>query len=67
MKKLLMVSYDCGMSYHEEIRSDDINDFKEKIKMCNENMLRWVIEDENGNLNLEEIPSIHKNIINFLK
>lgn len=58
----LMVSWDCGMSYQCEKKSDNINDFKERTVKLNRQMLRWTIEDEQGNLT-GDICKIHGEII----
>ena len=49
MKYQLMASYDCGMHYGKVMSADDIAEFGDKCRQLDEDCLRWVIEDENGN------------------
>jgi hypothetical protein len=61
----LMVSWDCGISYECEKKSDNINDFKERTIELDNQMLRWSIEDNKNNL--VGIPcKIHQEIIQTL-
>jgi len=64
MKYKLNVSYNCGVSYRVERESDNLEELKEAGKKLDEQMLRWGIEDENG----EQIEccAIHKGIIGFM-
>lgn len=64
MKYKLNVSYNCGTSYRVERESDDLEELKKAGKKLDEQMLRWDIEDEEG----EQIEccAIHKGIIDFM-
>lgn len=57
----LMVSYDCGCSYHESMRSTNSEDFVKRIEECERDVLRWCIETEQGDIT--HVSSIHRNII----
>jgi hypothetical protein len=65
MKYKLNVSYNCGTSYRVERESNNLEELKEAGKKLDEQMLRWDIEDEDG----EPIAccAIHKDIFNFME
>lgn len=65
MKYKLNVSYNCGVSYRVERESNNLEELKEAGKKLDEQMLRWDIEDENG----EQIEccGVHKGIIDFME
>lgn len=44
----LMVSHNVGISYAEEATADTIEELLPRGKELDEQMLRWVIEDEEG-------------------
>lgn len=60
----LNVSYNCGASYGVKRESDNLKELKREGKKLDEQMLRWDIEDENG----EQVDccGIHKGIVNFM-
>ena len=60
----LKVSFDAGCSYQEGGQSDVLGELLEIGKRHDEQMLRWVIEDESGNI--VEASVIHKEIIGFM-
>ena len=64
MKYKLSVSYNCGVTYGVERESDDLEELKKAGKELDEQMLRWDIEDENGEA--IECCAIHKSIIGFM-
>ena len=64
---VLMVSHDCGMNYRPEMKSEKIEDFEQKCKELNENWLRWVIEDEKGNMDMNHTCSIHNDILDTIQ
>ncbi len=49
-KLTLYVSRDLGISYSKEYETDDKDDaeLEKKIKYCDDNYLRYYIEDEDG-------------------
>jgi len=61
MKYTLFVSYNCGVNYHAEAESDNPEELIQQTQKLDEDMLRWSIEDEEGNF--VDISKIHKNII----
>ena len=61
----LMVSYDCGMNYHKEMVSENIDDFKERCDECDKDWLRWCIESESGEL--LDVGAIHKKILHHMR
>lgn len=61
----LLVSYDCGMNYDSEMVSENVDDFKERCKECDENMLRWCIESAEGEI--LDFSEIHKKIIHHMR
>ena len=65
MKYKLNVSYNCGVSYGVEKESYNLEELKEAGKKLDEQMLRWDIEDENGEP--IECCVIHKGIFSFMK
>ena len=60
----LKVSFDAGCSYQEGGQSEVLGELLEIGKRHDEKMLRWVIEDESGNI--VEASAIHKEIIGFM-
>jgi len=64
MKYKLNASYNCGVSYRVEKESNNLEELKEAGKKLDEQMLRWSIEDENGNQ--IECCGIHKGIVDFM-
>ncbi len=62
----LMVSYNCGSSYDEDSRYDRLDDPRliTRTEKLDKDMLRWVIEDTNGNI--VDVGRIHKNIIEMM-
>ncbi len=61
---LLMVSHDCGGSYHEEARTETKVELLPLTKKLDEEILRWVIETEEGEI--VEFSGIHKQIVTSL-
>jgi len=61
----LMVSHDAGCSYNNYGESEKAEDFKVQCEKYDEEGLRWVIEDEAGNI--VEASLIHKQIISFMQ
>lgn len=57
----LMVSYDCGTQYHLEARADDPATFKDRCEELDAQMLRWVIEDNDGQI--EDYCAIHSYLL----
>ena len=66
--KRLVVSYDCGCSYQEVMRSTSEMELLDKAAemKLDEQWLRWAIEDVATN-DVYEVGSIHKKIISNLK
>ena len=62
---ILKVSSDAGCSYQEGGQSEVLGELLEIGKRHDEQMLRWVIEDESGNI--VEASAIHKNILGFMR
>jgi len=44
----LMVSYDCGISYHKEQQAETLDELKPRCAELDAQMLRWGIDDEDG-------------------
>lgn len=65
MRYKLNVSYNCGISYRVERESDNLKELKKKGKELDEQTLRWVIDDEDGNQ--VDCCAIHKNIVGFME
>ncbi|KKK55775.1 hypothetical protein LCGC14_3071140, partial [marine sediment metagenome] len=42
----LMVSHDCGISYHEEATAETVEELLPKGEKLDEELLRWTIDDE---------------------
>ena len=61
----LKVSYDAGCSYSSGGQSENLNELVEKGKGHDEQMLRWVIEDDSGKI--VEASAIHKQIFSFMQ
>ena len=61
----LKVSYDAGGSYGPEGQSENLNELVERGKGLDAQMLRWVIEDDSGEI--VEASAIHKQIISFMQ
>jgi hypothetical protein len=58
MRYTFLISHNCGMSYQKALESDSLDDseFKSMAEYCNQNYLRYVIEDEQGgNVGLSDI------------
>ncbi|MFA5187639.1 MAG: hypothetical protein WC551_14255 [Patescibacteria group bacterium] len=64
MMHKMMISEDCGINYYEAARSENPEDFAAKIQECERDMLRWVIEDERGDIT--HASSIHLGIMHAL-
>jgi ADP-dependent phosphofructokinase/glucokinase len=65
--KTIFVSYDCGIQYQPYMTSSDINELVEKGKEFDEQMLRWYIEDPDGNMDCEHLSGIHRSIVNTMR
>ncbi len=67
MELKLMVSQDAGGSYHEEARAEDKEPLLARAKemRLDEQMLRWVIETDDGS-DIVEFSAIHRGIVGFL-
>ncbi len=46
----LLVSRNCGISYNEEAKGETITEFDAMIMEVNKQGLRWVVEDDAGNI-----------------
>ena len=64
MEYKLQVSRDAGISYYTVSESDDYMDFAEQCRRFDEDGLRWLIEDDEGNLLSDEkfLCHVHKAI-----
>lgn len=62
----LMVSYDAGCSYVEEVTADDPSKFNERCDQLDRDGLRWAIEDESGNP-VHRVCAIHAHIHAFME
>lgn len=65
MKYKLMVSYDAGGSYSFKETSNDIEKLKKMGEELDKEWLRWVIEDEQGEI--MEFSLIHKQIVDTME
>jgi len=62
----LKASNNCGISYFTCMKSNDLKVLLEKGKELDEELVRWVIEDEEFNV-VPEFCAIHKDIIKEMK
>ena len=62
----LMVSHDCGGSYFEKATGtlEELTEQAKELKL-DEQLLRWVIESNDGQEQIE-VSAIHKEIISFM-
>ena len=61
----LFVSYSCGIDYHEEIKSENIEDLRPRMEKCDKEMLRYYVEKD-GEQDFEEMCNIHRSIIGIM-
>jgi len=63
----LMVSYNCGIGYGEEMRAETLEPLLARAKemRLDEEKLRWTIEDDAGEI--LEASAIHKSILSLLQ
>ena len=59
----LMSSMDCGGSYYLEFETDDIEKIKKRGKELDEQMIRWYIEDNDGEISKKFMSKIHHDIL----
>ena len=66
-KLTLYVSRNLGISYSKEYETDDKDDaeLEKKIKYCDDNYLRYYIEDEDG-IDLNRLCRQHKTVLSIL-
>ncbi len=63
-KYTLFVSHNCGTSYFPEKSSDNLADFVSRCEELDEQMLRWTLEDEEGDL--VSMSGVHARILSFI-
>jgi len=61
----LLVSYDCGVHYGLDREAEEIKDLQERMIELDNEMLRWVVEDDNGEM--LAFCNIHHSIINTMR
>jgi hypothetical protein len=68
MSYKLMVSHNCGSTYQKDMEAETLDDskLKERMLYLDAYMLRWYIEDENGEQVFDVPCAIHSNILDFL-
>ena len=66
-KLTLYVSRNLGISYSKEYETDDKDDaeLEKKIKYCDDNYLRYYIEDKDG-IDLNQLCRQHKTVLSIL-
>jgi hypothetical protein len=60
----LMVSMNCGCTYSCAGMADDHDDFAEKARKLDQALLRWYVEDANGNMT--HIGLIHRHLVELV-
>lgn len=67
----IMVSHDCGISYHPLMKSDSVDELvtrteKREDPLEDISWCRWYIENEDGQMDYEHISPIHKGILRLI-
>lgn len=58
----LLVSHNCGSTYTEAAKGETIAELEEKIVEVNNQGLRWVVEDEAGDIQTDLVCEVFANI-----
>ncbi|MCK5607062.1 hypothetical protein KAR91_34580 [Candidatus Pacearchaeota archaeon] len=61
----LFTSYDCGTSYQEEHRIEDIDELDLVTKQLDKDMIYWYVEKDGEATNM--VCGIHRDISSFME
>jgi len=63
----LKVSYNAGWSYSEKSRAEGVKEFEEETAKLDKKGLRWVIEDDAGNIRTDLVCKVFNEILGLDK
>ena len=58
----LLVSHNCGITYTEAARGETITELEEKIVEVNNQGLRWVVENDAGDIQTDLVCEVFAKI-----